>query len=482
MSQENASLGEGSSASSQFVSLVKAGAAFSGRERHCAFLNRHDGTFANVSALSGLDFPDDGRGAARVDWDGDGDLDLWVSNRSGPQLRFFRNDLETSNAHLTLELEGRTCNRDAVGARVEVYLEGETVPLVRTLRAGSGFLSQSSKRLHFGLGKDAKISRVAVRWPDGLREERKDLAAGLRYRLVQGADQAEILSARPAKALPLNPSAPPSAPSEVHTLIHSLTPLPPLRYRPWSGSPTPIFRGNPRKPDRPVLLNLWASWCVPCQGELAEFEKHHNQLAAAGLDLVAVSVDPLGPDGDLAAARRLIQRVAPSIPSGTASPALLDKLQLVHDMTFELHADLPVPTSILIDSQGRMAALYKGAVPVARILADATKLDLSTDKRRAASLPFPGRWFSPPRPLHLFNLAWQLFEKDHFDDAMIFYALNAPRIKDHPNHPRLLLMMGDGCARHGRIQLARRMFEQALQEAPGWREAFDRLQNLPPVR
>lgn len=479
MSQGNASLGEGSSASRQFLSLVKAGAAFSGRERHCAFLNRHDGTFANVSSISGLDLPEDGRGAARVDWDGDGDLDLWVSNRTGPQLRYFRNDLETSNTHLTLELEGRTSNRDAVGARVEVYLEGESVPLVRSLRAGSGFLSQSSKRLHFGLGSDAKISRVVVRWPEGLREEHTSFAAGSNYRLVQGADQAEILPRRNAKALPVNPSAPPSAPSEVHTLTHSLTPLPPLRYRPWSGSPTPVFRGNPRLPDRPVLLNLWASWCVPCQSELAEFEKHHDQLAAAGLDLVAVSVDPLGPDGDLAAAQRLIRRLAPSLASGTASPALIEKLQLVHDMTFELHTDLPVPTSFLIDSRGRMAAIYKGAVPVSRILADAKKIDLSTDERRAASLPFPGRWFSPPRPLHLFNLAWQLFERDHFDDAMIFYALNASRIKDHPNHPRLLLMMGDGCARNGRIQLARRMFEQALQEAPAWQEPLDRLHKLP---
>ena len=77
-----------SAAWTAIMRLARAGSSWSGRERHCAFLNCGDveqgARFANVSAVSGLDFPDDGRALAVTDWDGDGDLDLWARNRNAP--------------------------------------------------------------------------------------------------------------------------------------------------------------------------------------------------------------------------------------------------------------------------------------------------------------------------------------------------------------------------------------------------------------
>ena len=58
--------------------------------------------FANVSAVSGIDFPEDGRALCLVDWDHDGDLDFWLSNRTAPQLRFLRNDNAGGNHYLGL--------------------------------------------------------------------------------------------------------------------------------------------------------------------------------------------------------------------------------------------------------------------------------------------------------------------------------------------------------------------------------------------
>jgi len=75
--------------------MMKRGRSWSGRERHCAYLNLGDGAasrFVNVSALSGIDFADDGRAICLTDWDHDGDVDSWVSNRSAPQLRLMRNE------------------------------------------------------------------------------------------------------------------------------------------------------------------------------------------------------------------------------------------------------------------------------------------------------------------------------------------------------------------------------------------------------
>ena len=130
---------------------MKQGNSFSGKERNCAFLNLGDSQFANVSSVSGLDFIDDARGLAATDWDRDGDVDLIFANRTAPRLRYMQNEYAGNHQFISVGLEGRQSNRDGIGARVTVT-QGEGNPVSKTVRAGSGFLSQSSKRLTFGLG------------------------------------------------------------------------------------------------------------------------------------------------------------------------------------------------------------------------------------------------------------------------------------------------------------------------------------------
>ena len=123
--------------------MVRNGRSFSGHERHCAFLNLGQGKFADISSVCGVDLPEDGRALVHCDWDFDGDLDLWIANRSGPQVRFLRNDLETSHHFLKIRLEGKDANRDAIGTRVEVTLSDPQAgsgksTLIKTLRADWG--------------------------------------------------------------------------------------------------------------------------------------------------------------------------------------------------------------------------------------------------------------------------------------------------------------------------------------------------------
>ena len=85
--------------------MLKAGRSLSGNERNCAFLNTGGSRFADISQATGLDFDDDGRAVASVDWDQDGDLDFWISNRTAPQTRFLRNNTDQTNHFIQLRLQ-----------------------------------------------------------------------------------------------------------------------------------------------------------------------------------------------------------------------------------------------------------------------------------------------------------------------------------------------------------------------------------------
>ena len=211
--------------------LVRSGYSWSGHERNSVFLNlgRVDEVgspaaprFAAAATVAGLDFLDDGRGVAVVDWDGDGDQDLWLRNRSAPRLRLMRNNSTTiasNDQSVSLKLIGRQCNHDAIGGRVELFY---TVPgsaevrLVRSVRAGDAFLSQSSKTLHFGIPTGAVVSRFVVSWPGGPVESFDDSLTAGQYIVEQGTKTvsrlpkrtAVQLAARPNGALPTTAAAP----------------------------------------------------------------------------------------------------------------------------------------------------------------------------------------------------------------------------------------------------------------------------------
>jgi len=377
-----------------------------------------DPRFANVSAASGLDRFDDGRGLAVVDWDHDGDLDLWLSNRTAPRLRFMRNQLPSSSGFLSLRLRGTTCNRDAIGARVEVQLSESTHPkLIQTLCAGDGFLSQSSKWMHFGLGS-GRIQRVNVQWPGGPAESFSGMTEGRRYELVQGSGQA-VEWHPPRRSLVIKPS--PQEPAESVPTSQALIPmrfaLPMLPYRDFDQTTNRPIKTN----GRPLLINFWASWCTPCVAELQELINRQSDLRVARLDVLALSVDGMSEEDttDSIDAVSLLDQIGFSFQRGMATTELLDKLRLIEGLLFE-RTTFAVPMSLLLDHDGKLAAVYRGRVSVNRLLDDVKNLTALPDERRNQAVPFTGRWVDPPAEIDLSQAAGTFYERYPEDTLMYF--------------------------------------------------------------
>ncbi len=374
---------------SKIFQLIRSGASWSGHERNCAYLNTGSGNFANISVSSGLDFPDDGRCLAFSDWDLDGDLDVWISNRTAPRLRFMRNDRPRTNRFLSLRLigNGTTTNRDAIGARVEVYTQNpDDPPLFKTLRAGEGFLSQNSKWVHFGLGNATGVRKVVVHWPNGGQETFEALPLDTRQILVQDSGVAtQPKSSLRSLALLAQEQEP--LPYSEKAILRLITPLelPNLPYRNWAGADQKLQTNT----GKPLLIILWASWCQPCLEELHALIQDRNAIAAAGLDILALSVDGIG-DERSSHTDALAQMKSMAFPfrTGRATRPLLDALQSVHDLQTPVHRPLPLPTSFLIDSKGRLITIYKGPVDSDELLRDLDAADDSEVDRfsRAAMI------------------------------------------------------------------------------------------------
>ncbi len=410
------------SASRELGTLLKKGGSLSGHERNCGFLNLRgaqpqNARFANISAVSGLDFADDSRGLALVDWDYDGDQDILFSNRNAPRIRFMRNDGSNDNHFLALRLKGNgsNTNRDAIGARIELERmsspdngspanptgTSKRPPMIQTLRAGEGFISQNSKWIHFGLGADKDLQKATVLWPGGTTEEFSNLEPDQHYELIQGTGTAKSWKPPIGKhQLVAKPPNLPSPTEKARSPLVTLAPLPSLKYESFAGKSQIIKVGE----GKPLLVNLWATWCLPCVKELKEFADQAEIIQQHNLEIVALSVDGLGSDeGDPAAAEKLIDKLGFPFEAGRATPQLLELLQEFHDSLIPLQKSLPIPSSFLIDAKGRLSVIYKGPVTAEQLITDLKHSSLNREERLAATIDMQGQTIQHPRVQNLMS-------------------------------------------------------------------------------
>jgi enediyne biosynthesis protein E4 len=171
------------------------------RYREPLMLLRNDRKrFVDVSAESGSVFQQAwaGRGLASGDLDNDGRVDVVVTTNDGPTY-VVRNETASHNHWLTLNLVGHRSNRDAIGAEVKIVTpQGAQYATVTT--AGS-YLSSSDKRVHFGLGNESAAESIEIRWPSGIVQTLKAVAAD---RILQVDEPLRTQAAAKASVLKAN--------------------------------------------------------------------------------------------------------------------------------------------------------------------------------------------------------------------------------------------------------------------------------------
>jgi hypothetical protein len=142
--------------------------AAASRQHDTMFENVDGKTLRDVTQEMGPDFAFTGyqRGSAFVDLNNDGFLDLVVTSLD-EKPRILMNNALNGNHWIMFDLRGRKSNRNGIGATIKVT-SGSGRALFNHVTTSVGFMSSSDRRAHFGLGADAKIDHVEIRWPSGI--------------------------------------------------------------------------------------------------------------------------------------------------------------------------------------------------------------------------------------------------------------------------------------------------------------------------
>lgn len=318
--------------------MFEEGRSFSGNERFKLFFGVGDAVFEDHSALGGADSNLDGRAILAVDFDDDGDEDLFIHNIQRERHLLFENLLGgRGNGFLKLRLRATAGQYEAIGATVTVKAGGRSVAQV--LSRGAGFASCQAPELVFGLGA-AESATVSVAWPGGFREDFGEVRAGARLLLVEGVGKPEPFAARTR-------SLPDPLPEGLAVRVGERVPV--LRLVDGDGVETEVDV-RALADGRPMLVNLWGRFCAPCIAELPTLARIH---ADGERRVLLLGTD--APGGRAAAANVLAKR-APGIPAyylragGEGLEPLVDLVRL------------PIPTTLVLDAEGVVREIIRGPV------------------------------------------------------------------------------------------------------------------------
>ena len=446
--------------------LIRSDYSWSGQERNVFYVNDHDGTFSEVSGAVELDFLEDGRAFALADLDQDGRLEVVLKNRNAPQLRILRNSMKDLGQSIAFRLRGQKSNRDAIGAAVTV--EAEAHRQTKSLQAGSGFLSQHSKELFFGVGKVQGTVRASIRWPSGLTQAFEHLPVNHRIEIQEGSDKflAKPFAASPASYARAGESQKPELlPSLVETWLIEPLSAPEFSLPDLGSEKQDLrsFRGGA------LLLNFWATASPPCREQLRLFQKYQSILAANGLRILGINVD----DANVGqASRSLAAQEALSFPNELATQQVAGIYNIIYRYLFDRRRDLPIPASLLLDKDGMIVKVYQGPVHPERLMEDLRSLPSTQAERIVKALPFGGVLYQGAFQRNDFTYGVAMFQRGYLEQAASSFK---QVIAAKPEDPEAYYNLGTLYLRRNSLQDARHYLEQTVKLRPNHPEAWNNL-------
>lgn len=156
------------------------------RQSNAVFANLHNGKFADVSGDAGPDMKvlAAHRGCAFGDLSNDGKIDVVIS-AIGNRAELFYNTSNSRNHWILVQAIGVKSNRDGIGTRIKVTSDSGMVQYNHVTTAGS-YASSSDRRVHFGLGSDARVKEVELRWPSGTVQILKNVKVDQILKVTEG--------------------------------------------------------------------------------------------------------------------------------------------------------------------------------------------------------------------------------------------------------------------------------------------------------
>ena len=432
---------------------LRKGGSLSGRERNCAFLNLDGKRFATVSALSGFDFADDSRSLALVDWDMDGNMDVWVSNRTAPRVRFLRNKLPSNGNWIQFGLESEEF-LDPVGSRVELTLK-DGRKLLRTLRAGEGFLGQSSRYLHFGVG-EAGIQSLRVRWPDGKWQELEPVKPGQRYVIRRGQSVLAKMAQPTSEGLVAGPLEDNIGSTSPWVRVPLAIPMPPLILSRPEGQREAV----PSAKGKFTLINFWDPICEECSEELLEWKANQSRFPKN------LQVETLLANSEISMADGLKFIDDHNLPFDwgrldLSSTRLLAKLL---QNLFQTRDNFSAPASFLVNPKGELVSFSIGKVSVDEVVAELASLPGEADTGTRLNWVYgeQGRWIDPVERIDLLFVPRNLMENGQLDLAASFVRRAWHHLSRHRDIDRLLVWIGDSYVKAGNAAEGLKFYLNAL--------------------
>jgi tetratricopeptide (TPR) repeat protein/peroxiredoxin len=435
--------------------LIRSDGTWSGYERNVFYANNRDGSFSDISGAIGLDFLEDGRAFALADFDLDGRQEVFLKNRNAPQLRVLKNILPSLPPSISFRLRGTKSNRDAIGAVITI--ETEQSIQTRSVQAGSGYLSQHSKDVFFGLGAAKGPLTSSIRWPSGFVQRLTDLPINHRIWIEEGSASSRIEAFRDTSA-PARFGQVSAQPSEDIPSVAETWLLAPITAPDFSlpdsrtGQPQSLsaLRG------KTVLLHFGASSDERTRTDWSTFDRHSAEWGAKGLQVVSVVFDQsVAAKPNVLASKRLF-----SFPVLSGSDDVAGIYNILFHYMFDRRRDIWLPTSFLIDTKGEIVKVYQGPISAEHLEHDSRGIPRTAADRIAHALPFPGIAEVTDFSRNYLSYGSVFFKRGYLDQAGAAFQI---AFRDDPDSAEALYGIGSVYLDRHKSREARQCFEGTLK-------------------